>query len=76
MKVQIRGGVFETNSSSVHSLVVCTKAEFEAFKKGELFYDSWSGELVSLEEKMMTPLIMMNSKIVDMNMEKRILTSL
>lgn len=51
MKVQIRQKVFETNSSSVHSLVVCTKAEFEAFKRGELFYDGWSDELVSSEEK-------------------------
>ena len=51
MKVQIRPKAFETNSSSVHSLVVCTKAEFEAFKRGELFYDNWSRKLVYSEEK-------------------------
>lgn len=51
MKVQIRPKVFETNSSSVHSLVVCTKAEFEAFKNGELLYNNWYDKLVSLEEK-------------------------
>lgn len=33
---QIRRGVFETNSSSVHSLTITSKEEFERFKKGEL----------------------------------------
>lgn len=51
MKVQIRPEVFETNSSSVHALTVCTKAEYEAFKNGELLYNNWYGKLVSLEEK-------------------------
>lgn len=41
MKRQIRYGVFETNSSSVHSLVVCTKEEFEKFKEGELYLDDY-----------------------------------
>jgi hypothetical protein len=30
---QIRSGVFETNSSSSHALVMGTKEEFELFKK-------------------------------------------
>ena len=33
MKRQIRRGVFETNSSSTHSLVMCSEEEFEAWKK-------------------------------------------
>jgi len=33
---QVRMGVFETNSSSSHALVMGTKEEFELFKKGEL----------------------------------------
>jgi hypothetical protein len=36
MKRQIRRGVFETNSSSVHSLTITSKEEFERFKSGEL----------------------------------------
>ncbi len=51
MKAQIRPEVFETNSSSVHALTVCTKAEYAAFKNGELLYDNWDDKLVSLEEK-------------------------
>ncbi len=51
MKRQIRRGVFETNSSSTHSLTVCTKDEFEAWKNGELLYDSWNDEFVKEQPK-------------------------
>jgi hypothetical protein len=47
-KVQIRQGVFETNSSSTHSLCICTKEEFEKFKNGELLHD-W-GSLVERKD--------------------------
>lgn len=33
---KVRLGMFETNSSSVHSLVICTKEDYEKFEKGEL----------------------------------------
>lgn len=46
MKRQIRSGVFETNSSSTHSLTICTKEEFESWKKGELLYDTWNDQFV------------------------------
>lgn len=36
---QIRRGVFETNSSSTHSLSICTKKDFEKFRNNELVYD-------------------------------------
>lgn len=36
---QIRLGIFETNSSSTHSIVICTDEEFEKWKNGELVYD-------------------------------------
>lgn len=39
MKINIRNNVFETNSSSVHTLCICTKEEYEKFKNGELLYD-------------------------------------
>lgn len=39
MKKQIRYGVFETNSSSTHSMVVCSNEDLERWKSGELLYD-------------------------------------
>lgn len=42
IKRNIRGCVFETNSSSTHSLVICTEDEYKKWKSGELFYHhSW-----------------------------------
>lgn len=40
MTKQIRMGVFETNSSSTHSMVICTKEEYEKWKNGEYVYVS------------------------------------
>lgn len=40
---QIRRGVFETNSSSTHSLTMCSEEEYDRWEKGELvLVDSWS----------------------------------
>lgn len=36
MILQIRQNVFETNSSSTHTLTICTQDEYEAFQNGEL----------------------------------------
>ena len=33
--IQVRNSLFETNSSSTHSLVMCTNDEFDKFKNGE-----------------------------------------
>lgn len=38
MKRQIRRGVFETNSSSVHSLTMCTSSDYDKWKNGELVW--------------------------------------
>ena len=35
---QIRRGVFETNSCSVHSITMCTKDEFDRFRNGEVWH--------------------------------------
>lgn len=43
---QVRCGVFETNSSSTHSLVICTQEEYEQFKADEMMYDSDEDRLV------------------------------
>lgn len=37
MKITVRYGTFETNSSSTHSLVICTAEEYEMFRSGKLF---------------------------------------
>ena len=39
---QVRRGTFETNSSSTHSLTICTAEEFEKWKCGELLFNRWS----------------------------------
>lgn len=41
----IRPSVFETNSSSTHSLVMCMNDEYEHFKDGETFLnENWSSK--------------------------------
>ena len=47
---QVRNGVFETNSSSTHSITICTKEEFEKFKAGELMCDRDGGGMVPTSE--------------------------
>jgi hypothetical protein len=37
MKKQIRRGVFETNSSSIHSLTMCTKSDYDRWKTEGLY---------------------------------------
>lgn len=49
--IQVRRGVFETNSSSTHSITICTKEDFERFQRGELMYDSYGDELVPTDEE-------------------------
>lgn len=42
MKRQIRKGVFETNSSSTHSLTMCLKSDYDKWTNGEvLLYAGW-----------------------------------
>lgn len=42
---QVRASVFETNSSSSHSVCICTKQEFEDFKNGKYGLDVANGTL-------------------------------
>lgn len=46
MKRSIRRGVFETNSSSTHSICIVPAEDFEAWKAGKLMYDRCKEELV------------------------------
>lgn len=47
MKRQIRRGVFETNSSSTHSLTMCDEETFEKWKSGDLLYDKYAEEFIN-----------------------------
>ena len=50
MKRQIRRNVFETNSSSTHSITMCSRAEYERWKSGELLL-SWGDTFVKASEE-------------------------
>ena len=41
MKTIIRRGVFETNSSSTHSLTMTSKEEYDKWQSGELVFNEW-----------------------------------
>lgn len=48
--IQIRTCVFETNSSSVHSLVLCSDAEYEALREEESMIDTWKDNVVPFND--------------------------
>lgn len=48
--IQIRRGVFETNSSSTHSMSICTSEEYRRFIEGILVYDSYTERLIDNTE--------------------------
>lgn len=45
---QVRKSVFETNSSSVHSITMCKESEYNRWQSGELYY-RW-GNFITREE--------------------------
>lgn len=50
MKISIRQGVFETNSSSVHSCSVCTDSDYKKWKKGEIWYNEGEDKYLLVDE--------------------------
>lgn len=48
---QIRKGVFETNSSSTHSITICTDEDYQEFIKGNLMYDKFDEVLVPFSKE-------------------------
>lgn len=48
--IQVRRNVFETNSSSTHSITICTEDEYEMWKRGEVYWSRYSEKFVSKEE--------------------------
>ena len=50
MLVQIRQGVFETNSSSTHSLSIVNADEFNAWKNNQLYFDKYNGIFITKDD--------------------------
>ena len=50
MKVQIRRGVFETNSSMTHALTLCTADDFYKWQEGEMYWNRWNECLEPVEK--------------------------
>jgi hypothetical protein len=46
---QVRQGVFETNSSSTHSIVLCTGEEYRMWEQKEMVLDDWEHKLIPAE---------------------------
>ena len=48
--IQIRHNLFETNSSSTHSITMCAKSDYEKWGKGELVYNRDSKKFIPASE--------------------------
>lgn len=48
--ISIRRGVFETNSSSTHSITMCSESEYDKWKNGELYFESYNDCFCSKED--------------------------
>ena len=46
----IRNNVFETNSSSCHSITILTDSEYEKFRNNELVYNTYYDQVISLKD--------------------------
>ena len=51
--IQVRQGVFETNSSSTHSITMCTKNEFNEWIDGKIYRNDgyWDDSTSALKDK-------------------------
>lgn len=49
MKV-VRLGVFETNSSSTHTMVIMSEEEYDKWNKGEILKYRWEDKFITKEE--------------------------
>lgn len=50
--ISIRKNTFETNSSSTHSMVICTKDEWDKWAAGELYASRWYDGFKTKDEVM------------------------
>ena len=46
----IRRGVFETNSSSTHSITMCAKEDYDNWQNGKKFFNAGKNKFVSMED--------------------------
>ena len=46
---QIRRSVFETNSSSTHSITMCMESEYDRWEAGEFYWSRWDCKLVPVK---------------------------
>lgn len=71
MKQQIRLGVFETNSSSVHSLTMVEKSDYEKWKKGEILFSEYGcngdSEFLPADEAIEKNLSMFDKEDLDLS---------
>lgn len=51
MKRQIRRGVYETNSSSVHAITMCMGSDYDKWIDGELIWDRWDEVLIPITDQ-------------------------
>lgn len=47
---QIRRNVFETNSSSTHSITMCSQSQFDDWKAGKVLFDYWKEVFVDVKD--------------------------
>lgn len=50
MACRIRVGVFETNSSMVHSLSICSETKYEDWKNDLLVFNEYTNEFMTTKE--------------------------
>jgi hypothetical protein len=50
MKRTIRRGVFETNSSSTHSMTIVDAEDFDAWRRGEVYFDRYEDVFIKAED--------------------------
>ena len=48
--ISVRRNVFETNSSSTHTITMCSENEYDKWRNGELLFDRWEDEFITKEE--------------------------
>ena len=65
----IRRNVFETNSSSTHSITMCMESDYEKWKNGELYYLEDSDEFVNKEQRdiILKELVLKDKMDIDYN---------
>ena len=51
--IRIRRGVFETNSSSTHSIIICSDDEYKRLTQHELLIGVYSDQLISKDDAIM-----------------------